>query len=60
MRLRRRLEEAGLAGFYAKGTILRFATMTSPVLGLRGFVDFNEHWNLLFAGDGQHCIGIRP
>lgn len=24
----------------------------APVLGLRGFVDFDEHWNLLFAGDG--------
>ncbi|MBW2419569.1 MAG: hypothetical protein JRH19_13555, partial [Deltaproteobacteria bacterium] len=24
----------------------------APVLGLRGFVDFNEHWNLLFTGDG--------
>jgi hypothetical protein len=24
----------------------------SPVLGMRGFVDFDEHWNLLFAGDG--------
>ena len=24
----------------------------APVLGLRGFVDFDEHWNLFFGGDG--------
>jgi hypothetical protein len=24
----------------------------APVLGMRGFVDFDEHWYLLFTGDG--------
>jgi hypothetical protein len=24
----------------------------APVLGMRGFVDFDQHWHLLFVGDG--------
>jgi hypothetical protein len=34
------------------GSFAPVSHTAAPILGLRGFLDINEHWNLSFAGDG--------